>query len=505
MKLFDTVNQSPWAVNKVTLYANIITLSGSTTDGHTANITINGFVNKTIVTVSGSSLTTTAIAWCLANYDYYKAKGFLVTSSGAVITVVSAYGWQTTNNINATIATVTGTLTGTYTGTFTLDGSKAKIWEVTFTTASVVFAAPVGMKDGSTAKVVFISTTTTSVTTSSLVYINGTSAVTFTVDTTAPYILDVFYDSVTKRLVGFSSESIIDNRRIALNGTAPVNAVAAAGLLTLTGTVLDGETITIGSQVFEIDNNSAVSGTNVAIDVSSYTVKAKGTLTVTGASPQIADGFTITLGTKTYTFKNTLTATEGQIKIGASDTATLVNAVSALNHTGTPGTDYYCAAAHPTVFGFSSDATHLIVQARNPGVAGNSIVSTKSGSPIAWDNTTLGTTTAGVDCTAANAKTALIAQITSGSTVVAATAGTGTTVLITLLIKGAAGNSVVPFSTTLTHGSVDAATLGTAVAGVNGTVGQAFELRADATNIYMAIAANTIVDANWRKLVMQTI
>ena len=506
MKSFDLVNYSIKAVNKITLYANVITLSGSTTNGHTANITINGVLNTAIATVAGASLTTTATNWCAANYDYYKVRGFLVTSVGAVITVNPAHSWDTTNRINATIATVSGTLTGTLAGTFTLDGSKARVWEVIFTTAAVTFATPVNMRDASTVNVSFTSTTSTTVTTSSLVYINGLSAITFVVNTTAPYvILDALYDKTTGRLVGYSEESVINNRRIAVNGGTPVNAVAAAGLLTLTGTVIDGETITVGTEIFEIDTNSSVVAGHIAIDVSSFATASKGTLTVTAGTHQIADGYIVTIDTKIYTFKTALTPTEGQVLIGATDTAALLNLKNAMNHTGTPGTDYSCAAAHPTVLGFSSGALTLVAQARTPGVAGNSIVSTKTGAQISWDGAgTLGTTTAGVDCTAANADGVIVTAATAGSTKIAATQGSGTTVLFTVLIKGAAGNAFV-FSTTLTHGSVDAAVLGTATAGVDGTVGAAFELLANATNLYMATAANTIVDANWKKLVMQSL
>jgi hypothetical protein len=48
----------------------------------------------------------------------------------------------------------------------------------------------------------------------------------------------------------------------------PVNAVAAAGTLTLTGSVADGETVTIGADVYEFDTNSSVGGGNLAVDVS---------------------------------------------------------------------------------------------------------------------------------------------------------------------------------------------------------------------------------------------
>ncbi len=41
--------------------------------------------------------------------------------------------------------------------------------------------------------------------------------------------------------------------------------------------------------------------------------------------------------------------------------------------------------------------------------------------------------------------------------------------------------------------------------GVDGTVGSAREIVADGTNFYFATAANTIADANWKKLVLQSL
>jgi hypothetical protein len=185
---YQDPNFSPKLVNRITLYGNIITLTGSS---GTADITINGTKNTTGLTVS-STLTAAASAWVLANHTFYKLRGFIVSDAAGVITVNPAHDWDTTNRINATIANLTGDLSGTYTGTFTLDGSKAKIWEVVLTTATVNFATPVGMKDGQTIKIIFVASTTSAVTTSALVYINGTSIVTFDVDT-QPYIIDGMY------------------------------------------------------------------------------------------------------------------------------------------------------------------------------------------------------------------------------------------------------------------------------------------------------------------------
>ena len=57
-----------------------------------------------------------------------------------------------------------------------------------------------------------------------------------------------------------------------------------------------------------------------------------GTLTSTVVSP--TDGDTVTIGSKTYTFKTILTPTEGQVLIGGSAAIALRNLKSAINHIG---------------------------------------------------------------------------------------------------------------------------------------------------------------------------
>lgn len=48
----------------------------------------------------------------------------------------------------------------------------------------------------------------------------------------------------------------------------PVNGVAATGTLTFSGVVADGQTVTIGSRVYEFDTNSSITSGHVAVDVS---------------------------------------------------------------------------------------------------------------------------------------------------------------------------------------------------------------------------------------------
>jgi len=96
--------------------------------------------------------------------------------------------------------------------------------------------------------------------------------------------------------------------------------------------------------------------------------KAIWTLTTTST---FTDAETISIDGKVYTIKTTLTPTEGQVLRGGSASITLDNLKSAINHTGTPGTDYSCAAAHPTVTATTKTATSLVIQAIADGDANN--------------------------------------------------------------------------------------------------------------------------------------
>jgi hypothetical protein len=66
------------------------------------------------------------------------------------------------------------------------------------------------------------------------------------------------------------------------NGT-PVNASAATGTLTLTGVVIDGETVTInGVDVYEFcadASQSLTAGSTIAVDITAYVTASQGTLT----------------------------------------------------------------------------------------------------------------------------------------------------------------------------------------------------------------------------------
>lgn len=54
----------------------------------------------------------------------------------------------------------------------------------------------------------------------------------------------------------------------AIPSGTPVNAVASTGTITFGGDVIDGETVTIGTEIFEFDTDASVTGTNTLVDIS---------------------------------------------------------------------------------------------------------------------------------------------------------------------------------------------------------------------------------------------
>ena len=98
-------------------------------------------------------------------------------------------------------------------------------------------------------------------------------------------------------------------------------------------------------------SGQAISYTSSAASPPGALFTPKGKLLSSGVAP--SDGDTVTIGAKTYTFKTTLTGGgsghEGEVLINTTAAAALLNLIRAINHTGTAGTDYDCAAVNPDV------------------------------------------------------------------------------------------------------------------------------------------------------------
>lgn len=156
--------------------------------------------------------------------------------------------------------------------------------------------------------------------------------------------------------------------RLAASATGSVFAAKLA-VATFTGdgvALASNETVTVGSKVY-----TAKTALSFAA--------ATGTLTNDGSQP--ADTSTVVIGSKTYTFQTSLTNVDGNVKIGASNTASMTNLFHAINASGgTPGTDYATlTTAHPTVTATNPTGTTVVVTAITKGTGGNAIASTVGG------------------------------------------------------------------------------------------------------------------------------
>jgi hypothetical protein len=113
---------------------------------------------------------------------------------------------------------------------------------------------------------------------------------------------------------------------------------------------------------------------------------AKGTLTSDNTAP--SDGDTVTIGTKVYTFKTALTPTEGEVLINSTADAALLNLIRAINHSGTPNTDYKVAVADTQVTAATSVTAHaFVVTAITPGAS--TVATTETSSHLSWGAATL--------------------------------------------------------------------------------------------------------------------
>lgn len=277
----------------------------------------------------------------------------------------------------------------------------------------------------------------------------------------------------------------------------PVNAVAASGVLTISGVAIDGETITIGDDSYEFAADTAQSiSEDFAIDITSYTTASQGTLTV---DTQVTATDTMTIGSKVFTFVADGTeSADGDISVGTDLATGQANIVAAIN--GTDGIN----TPHTLVSAAAFATNDCVITALIGGTAGDTIATTETfttGTNV-FDAVTLGTTTAGVDCTAANAVTAIVTSVTANDTQgVGAADGAGDTVDLTADIKGTAANSIAT-TETMANGSFGAVTLESGVDGTVGTASLGQFIHYDSSYLYYLVGDNTIADTNWRRVAL---
>lgn len=113
---------------------------------------------------------------------------------------------------------------------------------------------------------------------------------------------------------------------------------------------------------------------------------ATGTVTASGVP---ADGNTVTINGRTYTFKTTLGSANDQIHINGQD-GSLTNLAAAINGTGSPGVDYTGGTLVNGDVTSSAVAAHAItLTSRYGGTGANSITLAKVGANLAVSGATL--------------------------------------------------------------------------------------------------------------------
>ena len=108
------------------------------------------------------------------------------------------------------------------------------------------------------------------------------------------------------------------------------------------------------------------------------------------ATANFANGETVTIGTKVYTFEAALTNVDGHVKIGAALADSLLNLMHAINDEGgVSGTDYAAAnTAHPVVTA-TANATTLTATAKFVGDSKNTVATTETCANASWAGATL--------------------------------------------------------------------------------------------------------------------
>lgn len=298
----------------------------------------------------------------------------------------------------------------------------------------------------------------------------------------------VFLGNFVQALIGAQAEA----------GT-PVNAGSAWAELTVSGVVVDGETFTVdnpavsGQDVYEFVTDAAKSKTapgNIAVDIKASTTASTGTLTI---DTQPTPGDTITIGDKTYIFVPVGTANvEGEVSIGANLAGAQAAIVAAIN--GTDGRH----APHPLVRAGAFSANASTITALWGGTVGDTIATTETftAATNVFAATTLGS---GVDCSADDAISALVAAITASDTQgISAESLSSGDVDFAAKVRGAAGNDIV-LSTDMANATFDSAG-GHMTTGIDGTVSDGVKIMVDDTALYICVAANTVSGKNWHQI-----
>ncbi len=200
-----------------------------------------------------------------------------------------------------------------------------------------------------------------------------------------------------------------------------VTSIANGNTVTINGKVYTAETVLtnvdghflIGASDYDTINNFAAAvvlgagagtlyaaATTAHPDVTAAQGSSYATGTLTGTT--IADGNTVTLNGKVYTFQNTLTDVDGNVKVGLDDSESLDNLIAGIRLGPGAGVKYAASMTlHATMTASAGSGDTLVATAKTSGEAGNALTTTATLTAGGWGAATL---TGGADALLATAK-----------------------------------------------------------------------------------------------------
>lgn len=157
-------------------------------------------------------------------------------------------------------------------------------------------------------------------------------------------------------------------------------------------------TETLGTGTLTSDATAQSDGDQVTVGTRTYTFKttltgAKATGLLTSDATAPSDGDVVNIEGYSYTFKTALTGNAFEVLIGASAAAALDNLKIAINDSGgTEGTEYGVGTyAHPLVTATTNTNTTQVVEAREFGTVANKYSLSETSSHLSWGASTMGT------------------------------------------------------------------------------------------------------------------
>lgn len=293
-------------------------------------------------------------------------------------------------------------------------------------------------------------------------------------------------------------------------------ATAASNVLTIADEPAEGATVTVGDVLY-LFRRDALTEDGVA---------AQETITISGL-PTAGDTVTIGSGAAEKVYKFVAACADANdVLIGDDAEACVNNLVAAITDNGTEGTQYGTGTtAHTQVTAAKVTATSLVVEAQSPGFFGNYIVIAENAANVELTGGT-GYLTGGIDPaetnhvytggSKANAITNLIHAITfdggegtnegtqywgveEPNSLATAEASVSDDIVVTALVKGAAGNLIaaeVDGDTDISWSVAGDVLSG----GVDGVVGAAHKVLVDSDAIYMAMSECTTAASDWVRI-----